>query len=158
MQCSVFYSTSISVCLGPCYWFHHLRNLLEPSVRSTPVHILYINVPATYSANVACRLITESLIVQCPVTANFASTKARSHYPPFPILDVIPVTQLKILWWNPSSTTIIASITVHISFPYRSTARNTALYIIARAFIGAPIFPITFATTPHICWTFHRFL
>ena len=42
--------------------------------------------------------------------------------------------------------------------PYRSTAWATALYIIYRAFTGAPIFPSTFSTIPNHRCVFRRLL
>ena len=42
----LFHPTSLSVCFVPCYWSHHLKNLLESSILSTPVKSFHIGLPS----------------------------------------------------------------------------------------------------------------
>ena len=79
IHCSIFHSNPPSVWLGLCSWSHHISNLLDPSIRSAPVQSSYIGLPATYSAIVACCLLTYSIIGQIPVVSNAAPTEDHSH-------------------------------------------------------------------------------
>ena len=136
-----------------CSYSHHLSNLLDPYILSAPVHSLYIRIPVTYSKIVACRLLMYSLIVQSPVTSRSTSTKDHSRSLKFPLCNIIPEILLAIMCSNLSRAVIVASVTTQLSLLYRIPACNTALYIIYRALIDAPILPSTFATIPHILWT-----
>ena len=72
--------------------------------------------------------------------------------------SVIQQIRLAILWWNPSNTVIITSITTQLYLPLRSTVWTNGLYIITRYLIGASVLPITFSNIPHILWDLCRLL
>ena len=93
-HCFLFHPTFLSAYLGPFYWSHHLRNLLEPSIFSDPVQILYIGLPTIYSVVFYCRLLKYSLIFQIPVTSNATSTEAHSRSLPSPF----SISSLQSFW------------------------------------------------------------
>ena len=108
----IFHSIPLSVWLGVWSWYHHIMNLLYPSMRSVPVQSFCTSLPATYSVIFTYCLLTYYIIGHIPVVSNAASTEAHSHFPSSPFFSVIPKIRLEILWWNPSRTVIIASICV----------------------------------------------
>ena len=141
--------------MGPCNWYHHPMNLLDPFILFAPAHISFIGFPAMYSTILPWCLRTYSPIGQSPFTSSAASTKVHYHSTTLTIHSVIPVIHIEILQWKPSTTVIIASTTTQILLTYRSTACTTFLHNIDWSFIGTPVFHITFATILHRMYWIH---
>ena len=120
----------------PLYWSHQWRNLIYPSLLSSRIHSSNMAHPEMYSAIVAFCLLTYYNIGYNPVTSRSVATVSHFHLLSSPHLVVSPASLRPTLWCNTSSTVIIASITTHLSHPYRNTVWTTALYSIACAYIA----------------------
>ena len=95
---------------------------------------------------VECRLRTYSFIGYIPITSNASSTYEHFHTSSrtrqSDMSDILWAT----LWWNPSITFNIASVTTQLLIPYINTVCTTALCFIAHAQTVSPVFVSNSAT------------
>ena len=105
---------------------------------------------------VPCHFCIYSIIVHSLASSIASSNRGYYRFQSSTQPSVITVVRRAALWWNPSSTIIIAPVTTQLSLPYSTTFCATAFYGTPWARTVAPVFISTSGINPHYLQDFCR--